>query len=461
MSNFTVPTKIRNKELVAKRREQLVLAGIKLFSRKGFHETNLRELAVEAGLSYGNIYDYVGTKQDIFFLIHEFMNNIALEGIKRSTENIDDPLEKLRRMLKAEFKHMHEWADAVLLLYQESHILDAPLMKALLEIERARVFQLESVLEECIKSGRLRKFNTRVGANLIKSMGEAWVVKRWDLRGYVDRTEMEKAILDVTLNGLLKGKSSAQENFGEIEDLEGKSVLILNGESLLAKAVSFSLLTKGVRLAIQTGNGFGERREYPISEPQRWENAKIYSSKDHGVLNAEVFDQMMDDFGHVDIIIHDLGINDEEILFANGREESSIDRLQNKFCCAQDLASAIENKMRETQSGKVLYLAPWAWDKFVDPLRYATVKAGVEALTKGMAQRLSDLSINVNCIIPGFIGGVRPTRIETTMLSHAIDETPMGHLGEISDVLNVVWFLISDKSKFLTGHVLKVSGGLA
>jgi len=134
---------VRNKELVAKRREQIVLAAIKLFSEKGFHQTSLRELAELSGISHGNIYEYVGSKQDIFFLIHQFIDNIAVEESNRITEKVDDPLEKLRRMVKAEFKLMYDWSDAVLLLYQESHVLDSPLLRALLERERARVFLIE------------------------------------------------------------------------------------------------------------------------------------------------------------------------------------------------------------------------------------------------------------------------------------------------------------------------------
>lgn len=456
-----IPTKVKNKKLVEKRREQIVLAAIKLFAQKGFHKTSLRDLAEEAGISHGNIYDYVGSKQDIFFLIHEFINKIAIEQSNRSTDNVEDPLEKLRRMVQAEFKLMHDWSDAVLLLYQETHILDAPLMKALLKIERARVLKIEEVLEECIKKGRLRKFNTRVAANLIKSMAEAWVVKRWDLRGQIDRVEMEKAIFDLAFHGLLKGKDSGQGSFREMGDLQGKSVLVLNGESLLARAISFSLLTMGVRLAIQTSDGMGEMREYPVPEPEKWQEAKIYPTREYGDLTAELFKQIVDDFGHIDIIIYDLGINTKETASIKRKRESSADGLQNKFSCAQDLASSIEKKMRKARSGRLLYLAPWAWDKFVDPLRYETVKAGAEALTKGMAQQMSDVSVNVNCIIPGFIGGVRPLNIEKKMSSLATEEIPMGYLGEISDVLDAVWFLISDKSKYVTGQVLRVTGGRA
>ena len=64
---YKIPTKLKSKELVEKRREQIVLAAIKLFAKKGSTKAILRELSDEAGISHDNIYDYVGTKKAISF----------------------------------------------------------------------------------------------------------------------------------------------------------------------------------------------------------------------------------------------------------------------------------------------------------------------------------------------------------------------------------------------------------
>ena len=107
-----------------------------------------------------------------------------------------------------------------------------------------------------------------------------------------------------------------------------------------------------------------------------------------------------------------------------------------------------------------IYLAPWAWDKYSDPLRYETVKSGAIALTQTVAKIMAPLRVTVNCIIPGFIRTTRPSMIEKDRGTELMDEIPLGHLGEISDVLDAVSFLISDSSKYLTGQVLEVAGGI-
>lgn len=460
MSNSKVPTKVKNKKLVAKRREQIVLAGIKLFSMKGFHETNLRELAAEAGISHGNIYDYVGTKQDIFFLIHEFINGIAIQKINRSTKNIDDPLDRLRRMVRAEFDLMYEWSDAILLIYQETHILNKPLLKALLEREREHVYRFEETIDECIERGQLRNFNSRVAANLIKSMTEAWVAKRWDLRGHANRMEVERAIIDIISNGLLKRKTSAVSG-AEVEELQGKSVLIMNAGTLFGKAISFSLLSKGVRLAIQLTDEFTEEREYPISQTEKLNETKIYPYYNYGPMTPELFKKIFKEFGPIDIIIHDLGMDNRKVNVEEEKGFGSFPSIKDNLDCAQRLAAHIQKEMRKKSSGRIVYLAPWAWDKDLDPVGFQVAEAAIIELTKSISMPLADVSTTVNCIVPGYIGGVRPLKTETERSSEAISNIPMGFIGEISDVLEALNFLISDKSKYVTGQVLRVTGGMA
>ena len=68
--------------------------------------------------------------------------------------------------------------------------------------------------------------------------------------------------------------------------------------------------------------------------------------------------------------------------------------------------------------------------------------------------------INVNCIVPGYIGGVKYSGKESGKISEVIDYIPMGCLGEVADIVETAYFLISDSSKYLTGQVLEVAGGI-
>ena len=75
----------------------------------------------------------MGSKEDIFFLIHQFAASSAMEAMTQALEEVSDPLEKLLRMVRAEFNTMDKLADAIMLIYQEGHILKKPLLRSLLK----------------------------------------------------------------------------------------------------------------------------------------------------------------------------------------------------------------------------------------------------------------------------------------------------------------------------------------
>jgi len=454
-----VPTTVKNKNLVAKRREQIIIAAIKLFSKKGFHKTNLRELAKEAGISHGNLYDYVGSKQDIFFLIHEFINAVATEKINRCIENTDDPVERLRRMVRAEFDLMYEWSDVILLLYRETHILDSTLLKALLGSERERILRFEQTLDECIQKGEFRDCNIRVIANLIKAIVESWVMKRWDLRGHVDRLGMEKEAIDFIFNGLLK-KANAIPTMIERKELQGRSVLIINAGTMLGKSISDSLLSKGAKLTMQVGSDFSEDRESATSQLEKWKEAKIYSIEEYGPMTISLFAKITRESGPFDIIIYDLGTGGKDEPLKKNRAINSLFGLQLNLYCAQNLTNDFQEAMNRTSNGRVIFIAPWAWEEKHNSAVYQTTKAAIIELTRNMAKQLTGAFNTVNCIIPGFIGGIRPMKIQKEQSSETIKRIPMGCIGEITDVIEAVNFLLSDKSKYITGESFRIAGGM-
>ena len=251
-----IPTTVKNKKLVEKRREQIVLAAIKLFSRKGFHKTTLRELSEKAGLSYGNIYDYVGSKEDIFSLIHDYSANLTMRALRKSIENVVDPIEKLRKIVREEFNLMNQLADAIMLIYQESHILSKPFLHKLLQKEREHLELIEHVIEESIRSGQLRTCNVRMAANFIKAMIDAWVIKRWDLRGFGNSLEAERFILEFIFNGLLPEPAFADEDALQAgtrmkdmsHGLQGQTALIINAKTPIGSALCDTLHAHGLSL---------------------------------------------------------------------------------------------------------------------------------------------------------------------------------------------------------------------
>lgn len=90
---------------------------------------------------------------------------------------------------------------------------------------------------------------------------------------------------------------------------------------------------------------------------------------------------------------------------------------------------------------------------------YSTSKAGVIGLTKALAQEVGSAQIRVNCIAPGVIDTNMNNHHSKEIVDELIEKTPLGRIGSPQDIADMAVFLASEKSKFITGQVIQVSGG--
>ncbi|XP_043860575.1 (3R)-3-hydroxyacyl-CoA dehydrogenase [Dromiciops gliroides] len=91
---------------------------------------------------------------------------------------------------------------------------------------------------------------------------------------------------------------------------------------------------------------------------------------------------------------------------------------------------------------------------------YAASKAGVDGMTRCVARELGRHGIRCNSILPGFIITPMTKKVPQKVLDQITPQIPMGHLGVPEDVADVVAFLASDDSGYITGTTLEVTGGL-
>ncbi|MCF8024446.1 MAG: SDR family oxidoreductase [Desulfobacteraceae bacterium] len=457
MPKSEIPTTVKNKDLVYKRREQIVLAAIKLFSRKGYFKTTLKDLAEETGLSHGSIYDYVGGKDDIIYLIHDFLAGMAMESIDSISKEIKDPIEKLHRMISVEFRTMDQWSNALLLLFRESYVVKKNYLTQMLSKERSHLTKFEDVLQECIDQGALQNCNIRIASNIIKGMIDSYALKRWDLRGYASAAEFEKFILEMVFKGLSISDDYSQ-NFQGSKLLIGKSALQVNASTVIGKSICSFLAANGANVAVCT-NELKEKREFPEISEEDLENIHFFKLKRNETITPELFNEIESALGTIDIYIQDLGTGNTEVP-ENQETEEDVPALQSNFLSAHKIANVcFQKEETKRRISKIVYITPWEWDKYVDPLAHEIIEAGTRSLTKKLAEELSPYGINVNCIVPGYIKTIRPSNIQKTLGHECEKEIPLGHLGSISDVINAVQFLVTETSNYITGQSFHVSGG--
>lgn len=170
-------------------------------------------------------------------------------------------------------------------------------------------------------------------------------------------------------------------------------------------------------------------------------------------------EEVHDAFGEVDVLINNAGINQDVVFNEMTHEEwdTVLDvHLDGAFHCTQtfydDIAAAEEGRLINISSivGK---------GGNFGQANYATAKAGIFGFTRTLALELAREGSTSNCVAPGFISTRMVEGLPDRIKDQIRGDTPLGRLGDVREVAEVVCFLASDRSSFITGEVIDVNGG--
>lgn len=164
--------------------------------------------------------------------------------------------------------------------------------------------------------------------------------------------------------------------------------------------------------------------------------------------------------GHIDVLICNAGIADFGLITDIGSErwKRIIDTDLNSayYCIKETLPNMISDK-----SGSIILVSSmWGQVGASCEVAYSTAKAGIIGMTKALAKEVGPSGIRVNCISPGMIDTEMNIGVRDEVTADIVYDTPLGREGTAKDIVNVMEFLASDRSAFITGQVIGVNGGL-
>ena len=175
----------------------------------------------------------------------------------------------------------------------------------------------------------------------------------------------------------------------------------------------------------------------------------------------------LDKFGQIDILANIAGgsagpvIKTKHGLFAESTKERWEDMINLNLYGTFNCTRAVINHMIERRRGKIISFASTAgMIGMQKAAEYAAAKGGIIAFTKTLAKEVGQYGINVNCISPGVIGTPRVQQMSKEMVQQWLDGIPLSRLGRPDEVADVVLFLASDESSYITGENIAVAGGL-
>lgn len=197
-----IHTAAKNADLIQKRHQQIVDGACQLFFEKGYHPTTIRDIARACGMSMGQLYHYISSKDDVLYLVHKHMQNIWYEYLKNSDyEEAKEPVQKLLRALRQTLKFMSENRRLIQFIYSESKYLDRKHLRAVLQMDKKNVIGFWHKMLREVNQKKPIKGDLNFLASLITYLLVFLSLRGWTLRSMSLKQE-EVSIINFILKGL-------------------------------------------------------------------------------------------------------------------------------------------------------------------------------------------------------------------------------------------------------------------
>jgi len=243
---------------------------------------------------------------------------------------------------------------------------------------------------------------------------------------------------------------------------QARVALVTGARRGLGKAIALRLAQSGADVVVNDIVAGAEEAEATAEEIRALGRKALVVSADVCVadeVNAMI-DKIIAEFGQLDILVNNAGITRDTLLMRMSDEQWDLVlniNLKGTFLCTR---AAIKPMMKK-RSGRIVNIASVVGQMGnAGQANYAASKGGVIAFTKAVAKEVAPRGILVNAVAPGFIVSAMTEKLDEEAANRLKSLIPLGRLGTAEDVAEVVNFLTSEASSYLTGHVINVDGGM-
>jgi 3-oxoacyl-[acyl-carrier protein] reductase len=168
----------------------------------------------------------------------------------------------------------------------------------------------------------------------------------------------------------------------------------------------------------------------------------------------------LEHFNRIDVLVNNAGITKDNLLMRMGDQDWD-QVIQVNLTGTFYLCRAVIRQMLKQRYGRIVNISSIV-GVAGNPgqANYAAAKAGVIGLTKSLAKEVASRQILVNAVAPGYIDTEMTRVLSDKQKAEITKLIPLGRVGEVSDVAELVHFLVSDANQYITGQVIHVDGGL-
>lgn len=243
--------------------------------------------------------------------------------------------------------------------------------------------------------------------------------------------------------------------------LEGKVAIITGASRGIGSGIAKVFAEQGANVAFTYSSSVESAMALENELNALGIKAKGYQSNAANFDEAQkLVDDVMVDFGNIDILINNAGITKDNLLMRMSEED--FDAVINiNLKSVFNMTKAVQKIMLKNRKGSIVNMSSVVGVKGnAGQANYAASKAGMNGFTKSIALELGSRNIRCNAIAPGFIETEMTAKLNEEVVKGWRDAIPLKRGGTPQDVANVCVFLASDMSAYVTGQVINVDGGM-
>lgn len=245
-------------------------------------------------------------------------------------------------------------------------------------------------------------------------------------------------------------------------NLEGKNCLVTGGSRGIGKSIALTLAKAGANVAITYASSVDAASEVVKEIESVGVKGISYQADAVDLSRAEeVISDIVENWGSLNVVVNNAGITKDNLILRMNEQDWD-DVITTNLKSIFNYSKAAAKPMMRARGGSIINISSVVGlSGNAGQSNYAASKAGIIGFTKSYAKELSSRNIRANVVAPGYILTEMTENLSEKVLEAIKEETPLGRAGNPEEVSNVVAFLASDISSYITGETIRVDGGMA
>ena len=242
---------------------------------------------------------------------------------------------------------------------------------------------------------------------------------------------------------------------------EKKVAFITGGSRGIGKEVALKFADNGYNIVINYVSDKTDTQKLEEEFTKKGVESLIIKAD---VTNTEQIDKLVNEviekFGKIDVLVNNAGVTKDNLLMRMSEEE--FDKvievnLKGTFI----VTKAVIKYMMKKRSGSIVNLSSVVGVVGnAGQTNYSASKAGIIGFTKSVAKELASRNIRANAVAPGFIETDMTAVLSDSVKENIHNQIPLKRMGSAKEVANLIYFLGSEESSYITGQVINVDGGM-